>query len=236
MLTRERQLSIIEDLGLNSNHRKKWYRKYRNLVGNAVQRDAECLLSFRQYLKLAIKAQLFHPDLIGRTAGKFVMGRLGDMGNYEWGNCRFITVEQNRLEKDLYGGTAAMALAKTGRNSTNDISVRTAAAKRRGRNKFNHEGVARMAENKRGRNKNNDPGVCRMSQKLKGRTKFTSEGLAQSADKQSLDYHIVSPTGKVYKGRNVKEFCVEHGLQPGCLAGVLRGVRNHHKGWTGHYV
>ena len=38
-------------------------------------------------------------DLVGRKRGQYVLGRFNDLGNYELGNCRFITGTQNSIEQ-----------------------------------------------------------------------------------------------------------------------------------------
>lgn len=53
---------------------------------------------------MAVEAGISDPDSIGRKSGQYQMGRYGDKGIYEKGNCRFITREQNQLERVLNGG------------------------------------------------------------------------------------------------------------------------------------
>jgi hypothetical protein len=55
-------------------------------------------------MKLAKRAGIKHPDQIGKAVSEFQMGRLGDVGDYVWGNCRFITTAQNLSERALNGG------------------------------------------------------------------------------------------------------------------------------------
>jgi hypothetical protein len=55
-------------------------------------------------MKLAKRADVQKPHQIGKSKGKFQMGRIGDVGNYEWGNCRFIPMEQNLAERASNGG------------------------------------------------------------------------------------------------------------------------------------
>jgi len=43
---------------------------------------------------------------------------------------------------------------------------------------------------------------------------------------------IVSPTGEIMEMGNVSVFCDEQVLNRHMLYRVLRGTRNHHKGWT----
>ena len=50
-------------------------------------------------------------------------------------------------------------------------------------------------------------------------------------DKLSIEYHVISPDGKEYKGKNASEFIKEHGLS-GPFLQLLSGQVDHHKGWT----
>lgn len=45
------------------------------------------------------------------------------------------------------------------------------------------------------------------------------------------EYHVVSPDGKEYKGKNVREFMKKHGLSSP-FGQLLSGQIDHHKGWT----
>jgi len=50
-------------------------------------------------------------------------------------------------------------------------------------------------------------------------------------EKCAVEYHVVSPDGKEYKGKNANEFMREHGLS-GAFRQLLSGQVDHHKGWT----
>jgi len=50
-------------------------------------------------------------------------------------------------------------------------------------------------------------------------------------DKLSIEYHVISPDGKEYKGKNASEFMREHGLSAP-FTQLLSGQVDHHKGWT----
>ena len=50
-------------------------------------------------------------------------------------------------------------------------------------------------------------------------------------EKKAIEYHVVSPDGKEYKGRNAREFMRDHGLS-GSFLQLLSGKVDHHKGWT----
>ena len=50
-------------------------------------------------------------------------------------------------------------------------------------------------------------------------------------DRLAVEYHVVSPDGKEYKGKNATKFMKEHGLS-GPFLQLLSGKVDHHKGWT----
>jgi len=50
-------------------------------------------------------------------------------------------------------------------------------------------------------------------------------------EQRAVEYHVISPDGKEYKGRNAREFMKEHGLS-GPFLQLLSGKIAHHKGWT----
>lgn len=54
-------------------------------------------LTFKEYVQLIYDAGI-KSSQIGVYKGQYVLGRYGDMGDYELGNCRFITREQNNEE------------------------------------------------------------------------------------------------------------------------------------------
>lgn len=95
----------LETKGLNPDDVYAWRIKWQDLKSGAKKRGALCLLSFNQYIDLAIDAGLSSPNQIGCKPYLYQMGRMGDKGNYEIGNCRFITMSRNILEKIENGGT-----------------------------------------------------------------------------------------------------------------------------------
>lgn len=50
--------------------------------------------------------------------------------------------------------------------------------------------------------------------------------------KKSKSYELMSPTGELFEGKNISNFCREHNLSVSHISQVLNGKRNHHKGWT----
>lgn len=49
---------------------------------------------------------------------------------------------------------------------------------------------------------------------------------------QTKPFTIVSPTGEVISGVNLKAWCRENGFNPKCMNNMTRGVARHYKGWT----
>ena len=45
--------------------------------------------------------------------------------------------------------------------------------------------------------------------------------------------HVTDPTGKPYLFSNMAQFCRTYVLSISVMSQMLRGLRNHHKGWTG---
>lgn len=98
--------------------------KWQGHKDTAKQRNKITNLTLEDYIHLMTVAGIT-PDKIGRSSGKYCLGRIGDVGDYTITNCRFITREANELEKVVNGG------------SSRDMM--------RGRTKENHSGVASMA-------------------------------------------------------------------------------------------
>lgn len=91
---RQRELLLVR-LGLDPTYQTYWYYKWGNLFSSVSANK----LTFEEYIGLAIDAGIETPHQIGRLPGQYQLGRLGDMGDYEIGNCRFITKEENQKEK-----------------------------------------------------------------------------------------------------------------------------------------
>jgi hypothetical protein len=126
---REKTLRMLKKYGLKTKYLEDWVVKFRTLRGNAKRRKVKCSLTLSQYVKLVIKAGLTHPNQIGRKKGQYQMARDGDTGDYEWGNCRFITIEENQVEREENGGTEAQIEKLTGRTKENHPGVRASAEK-----------------------------------------------------------------------------------------------------------
>jgi hypothetical protein len=199
-----------------------WEDKYRRHTYAAEQRGMDTSLTFDQYMTKVREAGIENPDQIGKRAGQFQLGRVGDVGRYEDANCRFITARQNRQECFQNGrhleGMKRLSELRTGQ--TKDVS----------------EWARKISQTLTGRTKETDPGLAAMAEKLRGRTASTDPSLASAADKKSRDFVLVSPDGQIHEGRNISEFCRSQGLSQGKMSDVCRGDRRQHKGWTGHYL
>ena len=76
--------------------RDRWYNK----KGDAKTQGLKCLLTFEEYCQLVKDAGLVSSQL-GYKGQKYVLARYNDEGNYEIGNCRFITQKENIKEKKI---------------------------------------------------------------------------------------------------------------------------------------
>lgn len=132
--TYEEQVLIARQVGAYENFVSEFYEKWIRLRYAAKGRNCECLLTFKQYLKLAKRAGLVEPDQIGKSRYSFQMGRKGDIGDYVWGNCRFITKEQNDIELTRNGGRARGDAKRSkllkGRTAETDPGIAAAALKK----------------------------------------------------------------------------------------------------------
>ena len=78
---------------------KKYLRQKRKY---AYKKGIECSLTLSDLHVLLHMARITIKD-IGRGNEDYCLGRIGDIGNYERGNCRFITNKQNRDEAGWVG-------------------------------------------------------------------------------------------------------------------------------------
>jgi hypothetical protein len=182
MEIRSQRKELLTSIGLNVEDVNAWVVKWQALKDNSKLRGSTCTLTFEQYIHLAISAGLKSPDQIGKRINSYQMARFGDVGVYEYGNCRFITMKQNLEEKRLNGGVESQASA------------------------------------------------------IRGRTKYTDSGFAAVSDKRSKYFRLVSPDGMIFEGKNLREFCITNGLNPGNMSAVCTGKAKQCKGWTGSYI
>lgn len=62
--------------------------------------------------------------------------------------------------------------------------------------------------------------------------KNTPEHIEALRENRSKPFYLVSPTGQVFQGMNLRQFCRDNNLfNPDCSS-VIRGLSFHHKGWT----
>lgn len=76
----------------------KLYTKYLRKKNNCKKEDLICFLTFDDFCQLLIDAGIKSSDL-GFTGNYYVLARYNDTGNYELGNCRFITHKENMAEQ-----------------------------------------------------------------------------------------------------------------------------------------
>jgi hypothetical protein len=131
-MKQDEKVAIALNYGYTEEDAETWYAKYSIHQRNARVRGLESELSFEQYLSKAVQAGIDAPDGIGTNTGQFVLGRVGDVGNYTVDSCRFITTTQN-LQEATENGRRAIAGPKI-------------AATKIGRTKENHPGTASQAD------------------------------------------------------------------------------------------
>ena len=113
-LTRETS-PIVDSMSSNLERKKtplelqldddgKLNRRWINKRVNARKEGVECKLTFDEYCTLVKEAGLVSSQL-GFTGENYVLARYNDSGDYEVGNCRFITQKENSDEKNerLFG-------------------------------------------------------------------------------------------------------------------------------------
>lgn len=133
-------------LGLDVSKYKLWLDKYNSKKLNAKNIGVKCHLSFYEYLSLAVVAGINDPILIGRSNKQFQLGRFKDSGDYDINSCRFITQEQNLIEKKINGGTYRGASHVRGFNSSNSKTIANNALKIMGRTKKSHISIKSQSE------------------------------------------------------------------------------------------
>lgn len=94
--------TLLDDDGL-------LYQKYKAKCYNGKFQGHECLLTFHEYCLLVQEAGLVSSQL-GYKGEKYDLARYNDEGNYEIGNCRFITHKENLKERKVSDAIRASAL------------------------------------------------------------------------------------------------------------------------------
>lgn len=87
------------DLERSVNDDGKLNQRWHNKRVNARAEGIECNLTYDEYCQLVADAGLRSSQL-GYTGEGYVLARYNDSGNYEIGNCRFITQKENSDEKN----------------------------------------------------------------------------------------------------------------------------------------
>lgn len=75
-----------------------------------------------------------------------------------------------------------------------------------------------------------------MAEKHRSKAKETHPSTLAQSIKVSKNFEVVSPSGEVYTGLNLSDFCKLHNLNRGNMATVCRGSMKSYKGWTGKYI
>lgn len=78
----------------------KLLRKFQKKRAVSKQQGIEFLLTFEEWVSLVEAAGLKSSDL-GYSGRKYVLGRYGDVGPYSLTNSRFITAQQNNIERGV---------------------------------------------------------------------------------------------------------------------------------------
>jgi hypothetical protein len=56
-------------------------------------------------------------------------------------------------------------------------------------------------------------------------------GPIAAAERLAKEYDVISPDGIFFHIKNMKQFCLKNNLSPSKMCYVVKGIRNHHKGW-----
>lgn len=129
----EEKARIVQTYGLSESDAQEWYTKFKRHCYHTEDRGMLTELTFDSFMSKVSVAGLKTPDQIGRNSGQFVLGRVGDVGNYEGSNCRFIPVEQNyreRIENGCCDGVGEkISQTKTGRTKASHAGIAAQADK-----------------------------------------------------------------------------------------------------------
>lgn len=155
-------------IGLRPDDFKVWLTRFRNISLSSKTKGVNNLLKFEDWIFLLKQAGITRIDQIGKKSYQYQLSRIGDVGDYKVGNCRYILTSDNLLERKENGGNDRISIFQK--------------------------------------------------------------------DYQAKKYRILSPSGETFEGTDVSEFCVLKDLAPTMMHRVLRGERNHHKGWKGQYI
>lgn len=120
---------LLLELGIDVSLLSGWVDQWQGLKDTSKQRGHSFNLSFDEYMRLVKDAGLSHHNQIGKSIDSYQMGRIGDIGPYSSGNCRFITKRQNQIESKENGRTNLIWANRAGANKSNDMSIAAGALK-----------------------------------------------------------------------------------------------------------
>lgn len=142
----DERIAVAQKHGYATESAQDWYVRYKRHLFTADKRGVGSELSFDQYMSKAREAGLSDFSEIGRCKGQYQLGRVGDVGVYVDGNCRFITTEQNRRECFENGrateGNQRRAALMTGLTKDTSERLRKSSESLRGRTKETDAGHA----------------------------------------------------------------------------------------------
>jgi hypothetical protein len=86
--------------------------------------------------------------------------------------------------------------------------------------------------------KQSDETKAKRSESLRGKTRSEDikEKISTGRSANNKTFKITSPSGEVFMGKNLTQFCKSIGVWPACLSEVCRGLKKSYKGWTGEYI
>lgn len=211
---RKRQL-WMQVYGFNPKLYEVWVVKLKRVYDRAHKNGLKCDLTFPQYLRLARMAGFRNPTAIGRNIQSYQLARPTDSGPYSWGTCRFVRMRQNIDEKVKNGGSARAREGKLEWIRCNPEKYEQTKLK-----------ISQALK-----------GVKKPPSKLRGRTRDNYANLQRSGDANSKPFVLISPEGYQYTDADftLKTLCKQFQLNLKAVREVLRGVRNHHKHWTGQW-
>ena len=79
----------------------KLYQKFKNKQINAKKEGLNCFLTYPDFCNLVRLANIKSSQIGFKSKEKYVLARYNDCGDYQLGNCRFITQKENAQEKKV---------------------------------------------------------------------------------------------------------------------------------------
>jgi hypothetical protein len=206
LLSKEERIAIASQYGIAPESVDEWYLKWRRHVNHARNRGVLSNLSFSDYVSTALASGLVSPEQISKQEGGFVLGRIGDVGNYSLGTCRFISQQQN-IQEAYDNGRHADGIA----TRSEHFKGKTLAT--------GDERCRKISESLKGRTKESSPGVAA--------TAFSNSKNFVVTDPQGNVYRGRNMIDFCNEHPELKS----NGMSKVC-----RGALPHYKGWTGTYL